>query len=90
MENRLIHNCLDIICGPLKQAFADGAFMADLLGCIRCYFTPIIAYIVNTPEAAVIAAVGGKTSHLTLASYKTFGDHFCHLTCLGSVTLAQQ
>ena len=89
MENRLIHHCLDVVSKPLKQVSANGAFMADSLGRIRCYFTPLVAYIVDTPEAAVVAGVGGKTSHLTLASYKTFGDHFRHPTRLGMVTLAQ-
>ena len=89
LENRLIHHCLDIICEPLKQASSKGAFMSDSLGHIRCYFTSLIAYIVDTPEAAVIAGVGGKTSHLTLASHKSFGDHFRHPTRLGSLTLAQ-
>ena len=45
--------------------------------------------IVNAPEAAVIAGVGGKTSHLTLTSYKQFGDHFPHLTCTATLTLSQ-
>jgi hypothetical protein len=63
--------------------------MTDSLGRLRCFFTPIVAYIVDTPEAAVIAGVGGKTSHLTLASHKSFGDHFRHPTRLGSLTLAQ-
>ena len=89
MENRLIHHCLDLICQPLKEASKNGTFMSDSLGRIRCYFTPIIAYIVDTPEAAVIAGVGGKTSHLTLASHKSFGDHFRHPTRLGTLTLAQ-
>ena len=89
MENRLIHHCLDIINGPLKHTSVNGAFMPDSLGRIRCYFTPIVAYIVDTPEAAVMAGVGGQTSHLTLASYKTFGDHFRHPTRLGIVTLSQ-
>lgn len=89
MENRLIHHCLDIICKPLKEASAQGAFIADSLGRIRCCFTPIISYIVDTPEAALIAGVGGKTSHLTLASHKLFGDHFRHPTRLASLTLSQ-
>lgn len=89
MENRLIHHCLDIICAPLKEASSKGAFISDSLGRTRCFFTPIVAYIVDTPEAAVIAGVGGKTSHLTLASHKTFGDHFRHPTRLGTLTLSQ-
>jgi hypothetical protein len=34
-------------------------------------FTPLISYIADTPEAAVIAGVGGggKTSYLTMANY---------------------
>jgi hypothetical protein len=76
MENRLIHHCLDIICQPLKEASTVGAIMSDSLGRIRWCFTPIVAYIVDTPEAAVVAGVGGKTSHLTLASHKSFGDSF--------------
>jgi hypothetical protein len=89
MENRIIHHCLDIVCEPLKQASANGCFMSDSLGRIRSCFTPIAAYIVDTPEAAVIAGVGGRTSHLTLASYSTFGDDFRHPTRLGGVTLSQ-
>ena len=89
MKNRLIHHCLDIICQPLKVASANGAFMSDSLGCVRLCFTPVVAYIVDTPEAAAIAGVGGKTSHLTLASHKTYGDDFHHPACLGSLTLAQ-
>jgi len=89
MENRLIHHCLDIVCEPLKVASACGTFMGDSLGRIRCFYTPIIAYIVDTPEAAVIAGVGGKTSHLTLASHKHFGDHFRHPTRMATLTLSQ-
>lgn len=89
MENRLIHHCLDIICRPLKEASFRGAFMSDSLGRIRLCFTPVIAYIVDTPEAAVLAGVGGKTSHLTLASHKRFGDNFQHPTRLASLTLSQ-
>ena len=89
LENRLIHHCLDVICRPLKEASARGTLMSDSLGRIRYCFTPIIAYIVDTPEAAVIAGVRGKTSHLTLASHKRFGDNFQHPTRLATLTLSQ-
>ena len=75
MGNCLFHSCLDIISQPLKESSAKGSFMSDSLSHVHCYFTPIIAYIVDTPEAALTAGVGGKTSHLTLASHKSFGDH---------------
>ena len=89
IENRLLHHCIDIVCEPLKQASLRGTFMSDSLGRIRHCFTPLVAYIVDTPEAAALAGVGGKTSHLTLASHKSFGDHFRHPTRLGIVTLSQ-
>ena len=89
LENRLIHHCLDIVCAPLKVASSRGAFMGDSLGRIRCYFTMLAAYIVDTPEAAVIAGVGGKTSHLTLSSHKHFGDHFRHPTRMATLTISQ-
>lgn len=63
--------------------------MHSCLILLACYFTPIAAYIVDTPEAALIAGVGGKTSHVTLAWHKSFGDHFRHPTRLGSLTLTQ-
>lgn len=89
MENRLMHHCLDIVCEPLKRASANGALTFDSLGRARWCFTPLVAYVVDTPEAAAIATVAGKTSHLTLASHKSFGDDFRHPTRLGTVTLSQ-
>jgi len=89
LENRLIHHCLDIISQPLKEASSRGALMSDSLGRIRHCFTPMGTYIVDTPEAAVVAGVGGKTSHLTLASHKRFGDSFRHPTRLATLTLSQ-
>jgi hypothetical protein len=80
---------MDIVCQPLKVASMCGAFMSNSLGRIHCCFTPITAYIIDTPEATLITSVGGKTSHLTLASHKHFGDHLHHLTYLAIFTLSQ-
>lgn len=78
MEKRLLHHCLDIICAPLKTAAATGCTMSDSVGRLLHCYTPLAAYIVDTPEAADIACVMGKTSHVTLADHKTFGDPFRH------------
>ncbi|KAF7325714.1 RPN1-RPN2-N domain-containing protein [Mycena kentingensis (nom. inval.)] len=74
MEKRLLHQCLDIICGPLKLAARDGAPLSTSDGGIIVAHTPLVSYIVDTPEAADLSGVKGKTSHLTMASHKTFGD----------------
>ncbi|KAG2059408.1 hypothetical protein BDR06DRAFT_866916, partial [Suillus hirtellus] len=52
-------------------------------------FTPLAVYIVDTPEAAMLACVRGKTSPFTMASYLQFGDHFRHPVCTCVITLAQ-
>jgi hypothetical protein len=78
LENRLLHACLDFITYPLKITARTGTWMGDYAGAIRRCFTPLVAYIADTPEAAALAGVAGKTSHLTMASFREFGDPFRH------------
>ncbi|KAJ7203716.1 hypothetical protein C8J57DRAFT_1259579 [Mycena rebaudengoi] len=89
MEKRLMHHCLDIVYAPLKTAAAYGHKMSDSVGRLLNAYTPLAAYIVDTPEAADIACVMGKTSHLTLASHKSFGDSFRHPERTGAHTWAR-
>jgi len=89
LENRLIHECLDFILEPLKKAAYCGAMMSDPYGSLQYCFTPLAAYIVDTPEAAMLAGVGGKTSPVTMAGHKQFGDSFKHEPRTASTMLAQ-
>jgi hypothetical protein len=89
LESRLVHECLDFILRPLKKAAEIGIMMSDPLGSLRYAYTPLAAYIVDTPEAAMLSGVAGKTSHLTMASYKEFGDPFRHNPRTSSTTLTQ-
>ena len=89
LENRLIHECLDFILEPLKKAAYCGVMMSDPHGSLRYCFTPLAAYIVDTPEAAMLAGVGGKTSPVTMAAHKQFGDSSKHESRTASTTLAQ-
>ena len=66
LENCFIHMCLDFITAPLKATAQNGAWMADYAGYIYRCFTPLAAYIANTPEATALAGVASKTSHLTM------------------------
>ncbi|KAF7319573.1 hypothetical protein HMN09_00296900 [Mycena chlorophos] len=88
MEARLFHRCLDIICHPLKLAARDGTYLSTSDGKIIHAHTPLVSYIVDTPEAADVACVKGKTSHLTMASHKTFGDAERHPERTGASTWA--
>lgn len=78
LESRVVHLCVDVITQPLKLAARAGRMMADPLGYSRFCSTALASYIVNTPEASLVACVAGKTSHLTMANYRTFGDQTCH------------
>ncbi|KIJ06825.1 hypothetical protein PAXINDRAFT_91431, partial [Paxillus involutus ATCC 200175] len=71
------------------QASRLGRMMSDPAGNLHLCYTPLAAYIINTPEAAILACVRGLTSPATTAMYKNFGDPFQHSSRLGSVTLAQ-
>jgi hypothetical protein len=89
LENRLIHECLDFVLAPLKSAAKLGIMLTDPHGLWRYCFTPLATYIADTPEAAALAGVAGKTSYLTTAMYKQFGDSFQHEPRTASTTLAQ-
>ena len=88
LESRLFHFCLDIILEPLKKATQFGISMEDPLGLRRICFPPLAAYIVDTPESALVACVAGKTSSVTMASYKQFGDNYRHEPRTPPITLA--
>jgi hypothetical protein len=89
LENRVIHLCLDIITHPLKLAARAGRMMSDPRGYSRFCFTFLASYMVDTPEAAMLAGVAGKTSHLTMADYRKFGDPIRQEPRTASTTLAQ-
>ena len=89
LESRVVHLCLDIITEPLKLAARAGRMMSDPRGHSRFCFTALAAYIIDTPEAALIACVAGKTSHLTMADYRKFGDPARQEPRTASTTLAQ-
>ena len=89
LESHLIHQCMDIVLEPLKRAAKVGIMLSDPWGHSWYCFTPIASYIVDTPEAAMLAGVGGKTSPVTMAMYKQFGDPFRHEPWTSVTTLHQ-
>ncbi|KAH9028276.1 hypothetical protein EDB85DRAFT_2147995 [Lactarius pseudohatsudake] len=89
LENRMVHECLDFILTQLKKAAQFGIMMSDPLGSLRYMFTPLAAYIADVAEEVALACVARKTSHMTMASYKQFGDPFRHEPRTASTTLAQ-
>jgi hypothetical protein len=89
LEARLIHHCLDIILEPLKVVARIGRMMSDPVGNLRLSYTPIISYILDTPEACMVACMHGLTSSVTMAQRNDFGDPERHLPRTASTTLDQ-
>ena len=90
LSDHLLHECLDIVLEPLKQAAHLGIMMNDPLGNLWLCYTPLVSYIVDTPEACMLSAVGGKTSPITTAIYNHwFGDSFRHPPRMKEFTLQQ-
>ncbi|KAJ7916120.1 hypothetical protein B0H13DRAFT_2231709 [Mycena leptocephala] len=89
LASRLFHAILDFILQPLKKTAEIGMMMTDPLGWRRFCFTPLVGYIVDTPESALIAGVAGKRSSVTTASYKDFGDSFRHEPRTAEHTISQ-
>ncbi|KAF8831720.1 hypothetical protein HHX47_DHR1001236 [Lentinula edodes] len=87
LENRLYHECLDIVLEPLKIAARIGSIMSDPLGQLRVCYTPLASAIVDTPEASLIACTGGKSSPFSEAIHKDFGDGKHHPPRLATSTL---
>jgi Plavaka transposase len=89
LADRLIHESLDIILQPLKDAARLGIMMNDPLGNLRFCFPLLASYIVDTPEASMLAGVAGKTSPITTAMYLQFGDPHQHPLRTKSHTLTR-
>ena len=89
LADRLTHQCLDIVLEPLKQAARHGVMLSDPVRDSRYCFIGLASYIADLPEAMVLSVVGGKTSPITMAMYKQFGDSFRHEPRTKSTTLAQ-
>jgi hypothetical protein len=89
LNDRLVHRSLDVVLEPLKKAAEVGIMMSDPVGNLRFCFTPLAAYIADTPEAMLLSCVAGKTSPFTMAMFRQFGDPFRHEPRTASTTLAQ-
>ncbi|KAI6025376.1 hypothetical protein PISMIDRAFT_16871 [Pisolithus microcarpus 441] len=78
LSDWLIHKSLDFVLKPLKVAAAVGVMMSDPVGNLRYCFTPLIAYIADTPEQSLLACISPKASPVSTTVYKEFGDPFPH------------
>jgi len=81
LVDRLLHQVISIVVKPLKKAAEMGRMMSDPLGNLKHCFTPLIAYIADTPEQHVIACVTSNASAISMAVSEQFGDPDCCAAC---------
>lgn len=89
LGNRLFHECVDFVVEPLKTAARIGIMMSDPVGNQRFCFTPLVAFIADTPEQQVVSCADRSASPLTMVSSKQWGDSFRHEPRTASTIMAQ-
>ncbi|KAF8547967.1 hypothetical protein OG21DRAFT_1489777 [Imleria badia] len=88
LSDRLFHKCLDIVLGPFKVAASVGIMMNDPKGNLHYCYMPLIGYIADTPEQSLLACTSPKTSSVSTAAHKQFGDGIRHPCRTASKTLS--
>ena len=88
LHDRLIHQALDEVLAPLKTATCVGIMMSDPVGNLWYCYTPLAAYIADTPELSLLACMSPKASPFTTATHKQFGDLVLYPPCIGAHTLS--
>ena len=88
LQDQLVHRALNIVLSSLKTAATVGIMMSDPVGNLHYCFTPLAAWIADTPEESLLAATGPKSSPVTTATSKNFGDAYQHPPCTAADTLA--
>ncbi|KIK12076.1 hypothetical protein PISMIDRAFT_121497, partial [Pisolithus microcarpus 441] len=74
LASRLLHQVISVVMKPLKMAAEVGRMMSDPVGNLKHCFTPLVAYIADTPEQHVIACVTDNASAVSMAISKQFRD----------------
>lgn len=87
LQDRLVHQALNIVLSPLKVAAQVGIMMSDPVGNLRYCYTPLASWIADTPEESLLAGTGPKASPVTTATYKNFGDDHRHPSRTAETTL---
>jgi len=87
LQDRLVHQALNIDLSPLKTAAAVG-IMSDPRGNLCYCFTPIAAWIADTPEECLLSGTSLKVSPVTTTTSKNFGDPYQHPPHTGTMMLA--
>ena len=87
LHDRLIHQALREVLELLKMAAHIRIMMNDPAGNLQYCYTPLAAYIVDTPEQSLMVCTNPKASPFTTATLKHFGNPILHPPHTRSYTL---
>ena len=88
LHDRLFHRALDEVLALLKTATHVGIMMNNPVGNLWYCYTPLAAYITDTPELSLMACMSPKASPFTTVTSTHFGDTVLHPPCTGPHTLS--
>lgn len=83
-----MHQALHIVLSPFKIAAVVGIMMSDPVGNLCYCFTPLAAWIADTPEESLLVAMSLKSSLVRTAMSKHFGNVHQHPSCTVTDMLA--
>lgn len=81
LQDWLMHQALNIVLLPLKIAVSVGIMMSDPQGNLCYCFTPVAAWIADTPEEGLLAGTSPNALPVTTATSKDFSDPYQHPPC---------
>ncbi|KIK14429.1 hypothetical protein PISMIDRAFT_38112, partial [Pisolithus microcarpus 441] len=74
LASQLLHQVISVVMKPLKMATEVGCMMSDPIRNLKHCFTPLVAYIADTPEQHIIACITNNASAVSVAVSKQFRD----------------
>ena len=81
LADRLLHQVIYTLVKPLKKATEMDHMMSNPLGNLKHCFTPLVAYITDTPEQHIITCVTCNTLAVSMAVSEQFEDSDRCATC---------
>ncbi|CAG8738957.1 4030_t:CDS:1, partial [Acaulospora colombiana] len=74
LQDRLFHQCVELVLSPLIAAGTGGVKMVDSCGHERDCFPRIAAYLADYPEQILVNVAAHRNSPTSTASYKDLGN----------------
>lgn len=75
LQQRLYHQCMDIVTSALKECSKNPVRMTDATGVVRLVRTILLAHLADYPEQQLISCASHTSSPISIATIGTFGSN---------------